>query len=314
MPRMLSILSILLAALVTGCHGNDSPQDDGLVEIRLGYIPIADCAHLYVASSQHIWSRHGLKVKETSMAGGARILEALAAGSLDVAFTNVVSLALARSRGLPFISVGGAVLEDEQHDPHRLLMRSGAVFSGPADLRGKSIAVNTLRNIDQMVVGEYLASGGVALDQATLREVPFPRMEAVLLSGEIDAASAIEPYVTLASADDRLKSPVDHFLAMSPRTLIATYAMKEDKARGTVGQAVARVLAEAARWAAQHDSETRLMVAEYTGLDVQVTASMKMSRLESAPTRADMQAMLDRAEAAGLLGETVPRAEDWLLP
>ncbi len=281
------------------------------MELRIGYIPIADCAHLYVASAQGLWAAHGLQVEETSMAGGARILEALAAGALDLGFSNVISLAIARSRGLPFVAVGGAVVEDAQHAPHRLLLRADLPFSGPADLRGKRIAVNTLRNIDQLVLGEYLAGGGVGLSEVTLREIPFPRMEGVLTSGELDAASGIEPYVTISESNPALALGPNHYLQVAPRTLVSSYVMNQEQARGPAGEAVRAVLVEAAAWIAEHDAETRALVAQRTGLDQAVTTVMGMSRMESAPVPEDLKAMIQRAAAADLLGQ--PPTTDELL-
>jgi NitT/TauT family transport system substrate-binding protein len=304
MPRPLALL--LLAA----CTGE--PEVPGATKLRVAYIPIADCAQLYVAGEQQLWEKHGLAVETTPLAGGSKTLEALASGAVDVAYASVVSLAQARASGLPFVTVGGAVVEDAEHAAHRLLVPATSAVAGPADLAGKQVALATFRGVDQLVLLEYVAAAGLTADAVRLREVPFPRMEGVLQSGEVDAALAMEPYVSLATKNGTAKAVDNPYTRVAARTLVATYVMKADAAAGPAGKAVAAVLAEATAWIDAHDAETRALVATKTSLDPAVATAMPMNRVEAAVKREDLQAILDRATRAGFL-EKAPTADE-LLP
>jgi NitT/TauT family transport system substrate-binding protein len=301
----------LLLVLAMGCTGGTEPPTSGPARVRIGYAPIADCAHLYVATEQKLWAAHGLAVEETQLAAGPKILEALAAGSVDVGFTGMVTLIQARAGGLPFVAVGGAIVEDTERTAHRLIVAQDSAITGVQDLAGKSVALATLRGIDQLVLMESLEKAGVPTDSVQLREVPFPRMEGVLQSGEVDAALAMEPYVSAAAKNGTARSVGDPYTDVAARTLVSTWVMKEDAAAGAVGDAVASTLADAAQWMATHDAETRAIVARRTNLDPAIVAEMPMNRMEPEPLLADVQAMIDRTAKAGLV--TSPPAASALL-
>jgi NitT/TauT family transport system substrate-binding protein len=303
-----------LLALSMGCTGAaEAPPADGPARIRIGYAPIADCAHLYVASEQKLWDAHHLQVEETQLGAGPKILEALAAGSIDVGFTGMVTLIQAHVGGLPFVAVGGAIVEDTEHTAHRLLVKPGSGISGVQDLANKRVAVATLRGIDQLVLMENLQRVGVATNSVQFRELPFPRMEGVLQSGEVDAALAMEPYISAIAKNGTAVSIGDPYTDIAPRTLVSTWVMKRDAAEGQIGRAVAETFAEAAEWIATHDAEARAIVAKRTNVDPAVVAGMPMNRMEPKPLVADVQAMIDRTTRAGLVA-TAPKAEALLVP
>ena len=307
-------LAPFLLALSMGCTGAaDAPSEGGPTRIRIGYAPIADCAHLYVASEQKLWEQHHLEVEETQLGAGPKILEALAAGSIDVGFSGMVTLIQAHAGGLPFVAVGGAIVEDMEHTAHRLLAKPGSGITGVQDLANKRVAVATLRGIDQLVLREDLQRVGVPPDSVQLREVPFPRMEGVLQSGEVDAAVAMEPYISAIAKNGTAVSIGDPYTNVSPRTLVSTWVMKRDAAQGPIGKAVAETFAEAAEWIATHDAEARAIIAKRTGVDAAIAEQMPMNRMEPKPLVADVQAMIDRTTRAGLVA-TAPKAEALLAP
>jgi NitT/TauT family transport system substrate-binding protein len=280
--------------------------------LRVAYAPIADCAHLFVATDLKLWEKHGLEIEEVQLASGTKILEALAASSIDVGFAGIVSILQARAAGLPFVVAGGAIVEDTEHTAHRLVVAQASPIAGAADLNGKSVALPTLKGIDQLVMTEYLHAAGLAPDAVRLREVPFPRMEGVLQSGEVDAVLAMEPYVSAAARNGTAKAVDDPYTVVAPRTLVSTWVMKADAAKGPSGEAVAATFAEAAQWIATHDAETRNIVAQHTGLDPAIVAAMPMNQMEPSPRREDIQAMIERAKKAGLL-PAPPTADELLV-
>lgn len=214
----------------------------------------------------------------------------------------------ARAAGLPLHFVGGAVVEDAEHAPHRLLV-SAASPGRASHLAGKRVAINTLRGIDQLVLSEYAARGGADPASLQLREVSFPRMEGVLQSGEVDAAMAIEPYVSAATAAGTARALANAYTEVSPRTFVAAYVMKGDAAAGDVGRAVGAVLAEATAWMESHPAETRASIAAHTQLNPKVVGGMSLARFEAMPAAADVQAMIDRASAMRLLDKAPTAAE-----
>ena len=106
--------------------------------------------------------------------GGAAAIPAVVSGDIDFAFGAYPSFFSAVQEGLPLLIVSEA-------------NRAAPLFAGlysmpdsgietPADMEGKTIAVNTLDNIVQMAVEAHLVDAGLTLDDVTLVEIAFPDM------------------------------------------------------------------------------------------------------------------------------------------
>jgi NitT/TauT family transport system substrate-binding protein len=82
-----------------------------------------------------------------------------------------------------------------------LMISKGDCESGEidevADLKGKKVSVNA-RGATEYWLAQALATGGLALDDIELQELPFPDAVAALQSGAIDAAMIGEPLATSA--------------------------------------------------------------------------------------------------------------------
>ena len=130
--------------------------------------------------------------------GGAATIPALVSGDIQIGGSNVVSLLLASSKDLPIRAIaGGTVAKAEgEKDFGALLAAKGKDIEQPEDLAGKTIAVNTLNNIAEVVVKAALEKQGVDPESLKLSEVPFPEMAPALDKGSVDAAFNIEPFVT----------------------------------------------------------------------------------------------------------------------
>ena len=79
----------------------------------------------------------------------------------------------------------------------------GKGISKPEDLEGKTVAVNTLNNIAEVVVKAALEKKGVDPESLKLSEVPFPEMRPRWPRASVDAAFSIEPFVTQSVAEGR---------------------------------------------------------------------------------------------------------------
>jgi ABC-type nitrate/sulfonate/bicarbonate transport system substrate-binding protein len=95
-----------------------------------------------------------------------------------------------------------------------------------ADLQGQRVAVNTLRNINDIVLGAMLEDAGLAPDAVEFVELPFPDMAAAVAAGDVAAAMIIEPFVTLAEQQG-LKIIGRPYTDVRPGLQIGTYVMSE---------------------------------------------------------------------------------------
>ena len=283
-----------------------APEPPPLKRVRIGYIPIADCAQLYVAIEQGFFAEERLNVELVPMAGGAKILEALTSGSVEIAFSNVISLLLARSAGLLFVAITGGPVEDNEHREHAILVRKDSGFTKPTDLEGKTMALNTRKNIDEMFVRRYLSHHGVAVDKVEFIEVPFPRMEPVLLAGEVEAVAAIEPFVTFALQHGEVDVLGYNYVELEDRIQISSYDVREDWLAGNLetGRGFCNALTKATDYILTHDQETRAVVSKHTKLDDAQVQQITLPTFSKSLPREELQRRIRELVDLGWIPET----------
>jgi NitT/TauT family transport system substrate-binding protein len=128
---------------------------------------------------------------------------AVVSGDTDIAGSNLVSVLLAQGKDIPvkIIAPGTFVREERGQDFSAILVAKDSDIRSPKDLEGKTLAVNTLKNIAELAAKASLAGQGVNVSKIELTEVDFPDMNAALTEGRVDAAFQIEPFVSLGVAE-----------------------------------------------------------------------------------------------------------------
>jgi ABC-type nitrate/sulfonate/bicarbonate transport system substrate-binding protein len=124
--------------------------------------------------------------------GGPESLVALASGSVDIAGAATPAIINAVAGGAKILGVmpGDGVSE---HAPHsKFYVLDGSSIRAPADLKDKSIAVNTLGAHLDYVTREYLRRHDLPEDAADLITVPGPQLEQVLRHKQADVAAVGE--------------------------------------------------------------------------------------------------------------------------
>ena len=198
--RRRSLLGIALVLLLAGCGGGDegaAPAGEGGTT-KLAVQETAGVPSAFVAFGieKGLFEKQKLQIDLQPTQGGAATIPALVSGDIQVGGSNVVSLLLASSKDLPIRAIAGgtSAQADGEKDFGALLVKKG--ISKPEDLEGKTVAVNTLDNIAEVVVKAALEKEGVDPNSLKLSEVPFPEMQPALAKGSVDAAFSIEPFVT----------------------------------------------------------------------------------------------------------------------
>lgn len=302
MKRLITlILTVVLGiTLLTGCARKAE-------KLKIGYIPIADCAQLYVGIERGFFKQKGLEIELLSLAGGAKILEALASGSLDIGFSNVVSLVLARASGLKFVALTGGPIEDIDHKEHAILVRKNSSIESPQDLEGKTIALNTRKNIDDLFVREYLEKNNVNLDKVKFVEIPFPNMESVLLSGDVDAVASIEPFVTFALLHGESRVLDYNYVVLEPKIEISAYVISEDwlKKNQDIANKFIQAFNEATDYALTHEAEVRTVITKYTKLDQTEAQQITLPTFGKKLTVYELQKMADKLHRRGWIEKSI---------
>lgn len=196
------ITLVACALAVAACGGEDADKagGDGSGPTKLSVQETAGVPSAFVAFGieKGFFREQRLELDLEATQGGAATIPGLVNESIQVGGSNVVSLLLAAEKGLPVqaIAPGTSAAAAGEKDFGALLVAKGGDVADAGDLEGKTVAVNTLDNIAEVVVKAALEKEGVDVAKVSLTEVPFPEMGAALEGGDVDAAFSIEPFVT----------------------------------------------------------------------------------------------------------------------
>jgi ABC-type nitrate/sulfonate/bicarbonate transport system substrate-binding protein len=172
--------------------------------VRLAYLPIISHGIFMVAWERGYWQEVGVEVEGTQFGGSDQVMPFLANGQIDVAggsvgagFLNglsqgVLSRMVAAQSGVRPDGFSGAALMVRKDN-----FDSG-LYTKPADLRGKRVAVNGKGVYGEWVTDRHLRLGGLTIDDVDMVILGIPDMLAGLQGGSVDAADLIEPTVVQA--------------------------------------------------------------------------------------------------------------------
>lgn len=216
--RSLGIM--LLAVLLVSaslCNVQAGAQEP--VKIRFGVLPVLQALPLFVAKEKGLFEKSGITAELIPFNTAAEKDIALASGSIDGCFGDLVTPTVLRGNGRDVAIV--AVNYDTKNDRRMfgVLAKPKSTFKSVKDLAGVPVAVSSNSVIDY-VTETLLKAGGVPEDKIESVETKNIGMRMqMLLSGQVEAATLPEPLVTAAIAKGAILLADDSGLAAS-RTVL----------------------------------------------------------------------------------------------
>ncbi|MDP2316701.1 MAG: ABC transporter substrate-binding protein [Pseudomonadota bacterium] len=217
---VLALLTTVLAGVACSGEGPPLPavkppsEPSPVVErLRIGYIPIADCAQVYAADSLGVFRENHLQVELVPLTGGAGVLQALAAGTVDVAFSNLASAVFYEENAEKLSVLAGGTKMDASHSEAGTVVLDDSPVKAFVDLKGRTIAVNALNNIVDLAILRAARRASLAPTDIHRIELPFKDMEIALRGKKVDAVTLPEPFLRSALNGGGVRSIGDHFAA-----------------------------------------------------------------------------------------------------
>lgn len=251
--------SLLAAGLVAAIAPRLSSAEPA--PLRVGYIPILPMAQLFVLEGEGWAKQAGLNLQLVSFSSGPAMVQALASGTLDVAYIGIGPAMVARTRGVP-LKIVAANIVDQVALVGRGSLAAGFDSAAPGESfrkfrerEGRPAKIATLPpgSVPEIVLRYWLRE--VAKVPAELVEivgVGEDQVQQLLLAGAADGASIVEPIQTIVKQRDP-----------AARTLAATGTMWP-------GQPGAIVAATEAALAARRDE-----IAKLVGLHLRATGFIR---------------------------------------
>jgi NitT/TauT family transport system substrate-binding protein len=198
--------SLAVALAAAACSGSSAGTSSATTSAHLektslvvDALPVVDAAGLYLAIKNGYFRQVGLTVSAQPVAKSTNAIPGMESGTVDLVDANYASYfqdELSNPQKFQFkIVVDGNTCDTDSDDV--LALPSSGIRS-PAQLAGKTIAVNLANNIQTLMIDTELQANGVNPATVHYKVVPFPQMAAELKAHRVDAIGVVEPFITSA--------------------------------------------------------------------------------------------------------------------
>lgn len=295
--RRSTVLAGALASLALA-HAQRAPAADPL---RIASAPIDASAEAYYATDMGFFAQAGIDAQLSALSNGAAIASAVASNSVDVGFSNLISVAAAYKRNVPLTLLAPASLYLASDPTSVLMVPSNSPARTARDLDGKTFGASGLRTITEYAPRLWLDKNGGDSSTVKFVEMTFPQIVEALGASRIDAAIVAEPFIAEAKHVARIFA--NAYDAVGKRYLIGVWFTSAGwaQAHPDLARRFQTVLARTAQWADGHTRESGEILQKYGKLDPEVARTML--RVVYAPRfeRAEMQPVIDLAARYGAI-------------
>src|SRR5215216_2762114 len=286
---LVSLVALALLAAAAGCgsSGDDNggqASGGGTRQVKVGVIPILDVAPIYLGKEKGFFSKRGIDLTLETGQGGAAIVPGVVSGQFQFGFSNVTSLLIAQSRGLPLkvVSNGVASTGKDKADYSGIVTRDDAIKTA-ADLEGKQVSVNTLKNIGDSTIRASVRKAGGDPSSVKFVELAFPDMPATLGAGGRLVAS--------------------NYVDTAPDLTVALYFTSEQLAKDDpdLVKRFTEAMTESLAYADAHPDEARQVLTAYTQIDEAVIQKLTLPKWPAEINRESVETLATLAVQDGLV-------------
>jgi NitT/TauT family transport system substrate-binding protein len=203
--RVLLVAAAVGAVALTAFDGSAAgspakPHRAALDTITIDTLPIANGLPLTLGINKGYFAKQGIEIKTNVLQSGNDIVLALANKQADIGYVGYVPMMIASTTGIDVALVAASEVEGTSVDDNwqNIMVKGNSSIKTPADLAGKTIAVNALKGVGETIIKAALEKDGVDPNSVKLTPLPFPSMRAALNNGQVDAIWAPEPFVSQA--------------------------------------------------------------------------------------------------------------------
>ncbi len=284
-----------------------------IATLRIGYVPTDISGQLFVAKDTGMFQKAGLAVDMSPIINGSAIGSAIVSGSLDIGYSNPLSLVIAHDKGLPFTVISAANLyRAEAPTTGQLVVLKTSPVTSAKDLNGKTIAVAGLNGLVHIAARAWIDTNGGDSSSVHFIEVQLPEMPAALKSARIDAAMfnyGIDP--SLGKPGDPFRILGNTFTSFARYFAAGTWFTTTDWVAKHPAEArkFAAVMRGAAQWASAHPRETAQIIATNLKSGTEEVAAATPVAFGGALTPPLLQPVIDMAAKYGVIKARFPAQE-----
>ena len=239
-----------IAAAATSPWWIDTARAQTLPTIRAALIPIEPASSIYYAAANGFFAKAGLDVQITQNPSSPALAAAVASGTYDIAYAPVSTLAVAHSRGLPFVIIAPGVITIPGLITGAIMVPVASTIKTAKDFNGKTLGTAGLGTIAEYQPRAWIDKNGGDSSTVKFIEIPFPETAAALSAGRVDAAYMVEPFLTVATKTNVARVLVTGDEAIGTRFLSTAWYTTSQwaNAHPDLVTRFVNAMAEAAHW------------------------------------------------------------------
>jgi sulfonate transport system substrate-binding protein len=213
----------------------------------------------------------GVDVTWLQSAGSNKANEALRAGAIDVGSTAGSAALLARSNGSPI----QVISLYSQPEWAAIVVPGDSDIQSVEDLKGKRIAA-TKGTDPYFFLLQTLEEAGIGLDEVTVENLQHADGGNALTTRAVDAWSGLDPIMAATEVENGTRLIYRNIDFNTYGFLNATEDFINN--HPDVAQVIVNAYEKARQWALAHPEETAAILAEYSGIDIEVARKVLIER------------------------------------
>jgi NitT/TauT family transport system substrate-binding protein len=311
----------VVALAASGCGGSDSADTGGGAEgggttemttVRIGTLPTANAAAMYLGMQEGFFEDENLTVEPTVLQSGNEIITGMVAGDYDFGFVGYISAGIAAGKGVPIcVATSSDAAGTSADDDFQVYVAPGnSPIKGPKDLAGKTLGINGLGGVAEVMTKAALDKEGVDPNSVKFIEVPFPEVPAAVAAGRIDAGFTAEPFVTtvLDQGGKVVFAPQSDLGANYPN---GSYAASQQyyEQNSDVNKRFHAAITKSLEYAQDNPDAVRAIIPTYTKIPADVATRMRLPVFTPDLDEDAIDEQMGFLEKYGLVDEA-PSADD----
>ncbi|MFL6124764.1 ABC transporter substrate-binding protein [Actinophytocola sp.] len=280
--KRLAVALTAVALAAAGCGAPASSSQPGRPDaVTVGLISIVDVAPIYLGKEKGFFADRNIDLTLRPAEAGTETIPAVLSGDLQFGYSNIVTLLLAQSQGLPVkVLING---DDSTgvagRDFGSLMVSGNSPITSVADLAGRKVAVNVLQNVVELAVRASAVKAGVDPESIEYVKLAFPEMPAALAAGRVDAAFVVEPFqqIVVSQGGRPLASSL---VDLAPNLSVAQYFTSKKMLADNpdLARRFTDAMKESLAYAEGHPEEVHRILPTYTKIPQAVIPNMVLPK------------------------------------
>jgi NitT/TauT family transport system substrate-binding protein len=280
--------------------------------IVIGGVIAEDTVPVWHAADTGLFQHAGLAVDVRKISSGTAGTLGVVGGAFNVANTNLLSVINAHVRNVPLTVVVPSGLYNGTTEYAAAVVRKDSPLQTGADLNGRVLGTTGVKDLHSLAVMSWMDQHGG--DSRTLKslEVPFSVIPTALEDGRIDVGMLLQPFLSQALAQGRVRIFANAYRAIAPRLITAVWLGNTNwvNANAETVRQFARVMRDAQAYCNRHRNETATLLSQNSGTDVDaILHGGRETFAQGFAQPRDLQPVVDVAAKYGVIDRKFDAAE-----